>query len=79
MSNDSNVLFVLVWDGIVCMHACPRVSREGFCAQVYGEHSVRRTPRCQYARMLVANPLGNGGGISVTMEMSKLVCNKILT
>lgn len=27
----------------------------------------------------VANPLGNGGGIPVTMEMSKLACNKIST
>lgn len=29
--------------------------------------------------MLVMNPLGNGGGIPVTMEMFKLICNKIST
>ena len=29
--------------------------------------------------MLVVNPPGNGGGIPVTMEMSKLICNKIST
>lgn len=29
--------------------------------------------------MLVVNPLGNSGGIPVTMEMFKLICNKIST
>ncbi|KAG7506312.1 hypothetical protein JOB18_002631 [Solea senegalensis] len=29
--------------------------------------------------MLLVNPLGNGSGIPVTMEMSKLICNRIST
>lgn len=77
MSDDSNVPFVLVWDGIVCMHV--HVCRVNVSVLRCTVNTVYMACNAVSTRMLVANSLGNGGGISVAMEMSKLICNKILT
>lgn len=80
-NNSSDVLYSLMGDGTVrvCDHLWVCVPFASFSVHRCTAYAVCTACHAVSPYVLIVNPLGNGGGIPVTMEMSKLAYNKIST